>query len=142
MIVLINSFAKEKLKDIHNVISAMFYIENSDPDDLLKEIDILLDIIREENKDVLDAFGSWFNSYLSYLGNNDREEIQDKIEDIQGVKTMFETRLKEYGGRLKKEGKKEDAINMLADNLSVEKIAKYTGLSISEIKSLRVPGKA
>ncbi len=144
--VLVNSFAKEKLKDIHNVISAMFYVENSNPEELSKEVDILLDIIKEENTEVLNAFASWVNSYLSYLGNNDKEEIHDKIEDLQGVKTMFETRLKEYGIKLetkvRKETKKEDAKNMLDDNLPVEKISKYTGLSVEEIISLKVPQKA
>ena len=74
----------------------MFYVENSDPDELLKEVDILLDLIKEENTEVLNAFASWVNSYLSYLGNDDKEEIQEKIEDLQGVKTMFETSLKKY----------------------------------------------
>ena len=32
--VLVNSFAKETLKDIHNAISAMFYVENLYPEEL------------------------------------------------------------------------------------------------------------
>ncbi len=138
----VNFFAKEKLKDIHNVISAMFYVENSDPEQLSKEVDILLDIIKEENTEVLNAFASWINSYLSYLGNNDKEEIQDKIEDLQGVKTMFETRLKEYGNKLETKVRKDTetrtAKNMLSDGVSIDKVAQYTGLSIEEIKSLKV----
>ncbi|HBD95387.1 MAG TPA: hypothetical protein DC057_14560, partial [Spirochaetia bacterium] len=59
----------------------------------------------------------------------------------QGVKTMFETRLKEYGGRLKKEGKKEDAIKMLKKGFSIADIVDITDLSIEEIKSLRIPEK-
>ncbi|OHD36765.1 MAG: hypothetical protein A2015_09465 [Spirochaetes bacterium GWF1_31_7] len=139
--VLVNSFAKEKLKDIHNVISAMFYVENSDPEQLSKEVDILLEIIKEENTEVLNAFASWVNSYLSYIGNNDKEEIHDKIEDLQGVKTMFETRLKEYGGRLKKDIESKTATKMLADGFSIDKVAKYTELSIDEIKKLKVVGR-
>ena len=119
----------------------MFYVENSDPDELLKKVDILLDLIKEENTEVLNAFASWVNSYLSYLGNDDKEEIQDKIEDLQGVKTMFETRLKEYGGKLKKERNKEIAIKMLNKNYPIEEISEMTGLSIGEIKSLKVPQK-
>ncbi|HBI38913.1 MAG: hypothetical protein A2015_01945 [Spirochaetes bacterium GWF1_31_7] len=63
----------------------MFYVENSDPDELLKKVDILLDLIKEENTEVLNDFASWVNSYLSYLGNDDKEEIQEKIEDLQKV---------------------------------------------------------
>ena len=36
----------------------------------------------------------------------------------------------------KDEGKQEDARNMLADGLPVEKVAQYTGLSIEDIQAL------
>jgi predicted transposase/invertase (TIGR01784 family) len=38
----------------------------------------------------------------------------------------------------KLEGKIEDAKNMLADSLPLDRIARYTGLTIERIKSLRI----
>ena len=37
----------------------------------------------------------------------------------------------------KLEGKKENALNMLKDGLPIEKVAKYSGLSIEQIKALQ-----
>ena len=54
---------------------------------------------------------------------------------------MFETRLKEYGGRLKKDIESKTATKMLADGFSIDKVAKYTELSIDEIKKLKVVGR-
>jgi len=58
---------------------------------------------------------------------------------------MFETRLKEYGNKLeikgRKEEKKETAVKMLNRNYPIEEISEMTGLSIGEIKSLKVPQK-
>lgn len=41
-----------------------------------------------------------------------------------------------YTGKM--EGKLEDAKNMLSENMSIDLIAKITGLSIEEIKTLQV----
>jgi len=38
--------------------------------------------------------------------------------------------------KLKQEGKIEDAINMIKDGLSIDKIIKYTGLPESELEKL------
>jgi predicted transposase/invertase (TIGR01784 family) len=40
----------------------------------------------------------------------------------------------------KREGKLEDAKNMLADGLPPEQIIRYTGLSPEQIESLRIGG--
>ncbi len=61
-----------------------------------------------------------------------REYMACRLHDRDVQKTAREE------GRLEgeKAGKLDDAKNMLADGLSIQAIAKYTGLTLSEIQSL------
>jgi predicted transposase/invertase (TIGR01784 family) len=63
---------------------------------------------------------------------------QKTINDHNSEKTMAREEGKAEGKAVgKAEGKKESALSMLADNLPVETISKYTGLSTDEINALK-----
>ena len=58
---------KKSLEKIKNAVSAIFYIENSNPQELSLEIDRLIDLIKDENLDIIRDFSQWFNNYLSSI---------------------------------------------------------------------------
>ena len=62
-----NQIPKKSLEKIKNAVSAIFYIENSSPEELEEEIDRLIDIIRDEDLAITREFAGWFNNYLSGL---------------------------------------------------------------------------
>ncbi|HBI39028.1 MAG: hypothetical protein A2355_12600 [Spirochaetes bacterium RIFOXYB1_FULL_32_8] len=66
------------------------------------------------------------------------EKLKQEVDKME-VETM--AYVTSFERLAKKEGKVEDALNMLQDGIPVEKVAKYTGLSIEEIKELKVPQK-
>ena len=116
-----------------------------------------------ENQKAKDA-GERYNIKLSlirklYTKGFDKSRALSVLKFIDWVITLpaiYEEKLKEEVDKMevgtmayvtsferlaKKEGKVEDALNMLQDGIPVEKVAKYTGLSIEEIKELKVPQK-
>ncbi len=83
-----------------------------------------------------------FIDWIISLPSSYEEKIKEEVDKLGGGTMRYVTnieRLAKIDG--KKDGKREDAINMLDDGLAVEKISKYTGLSIEEIKELKVPQK-
>ena len=160
-----NEFSKETLKQIENVVSALFYVENSIPETLLKEIDIVFEMIKDERPDEMQVFLNW----MRVIFNDTHEEIYHEIKHVEEIRTMFATKLEKYGEKLKKEamqegvkkgmqkgiqkGKQEGvkaglqegmhrkaiqtARALLAKNMNIQEISEITGLSVEEIKSLK-----
>jgi len=117
-----------------------------------------------ENQKAKDA-GERYNIKLSlmrklYTKGFDKNRALSVLKFIDWVITLpaiYEEKLKEEVDKMevgtmayvtsferlaKKEGKVEAALNMLQDGIPVEKVAKYTGLSIEEISTLKVAEKA
>ena len=141
-----NKIPKQSLEKIQNAVSAIFYIENSSPQELEQEIDILMDIIKDEDLSVVKELAGWFNNYLSGVSESiDKESISQKLETLMEVKVMFATKLKEHDEKLIKQGIEKGmekgiekgiertALNMLEAGISVEIISKTTGLTGKEI---------
>lgn len=143
--VLINQFSKRSLVKIRNVVSAMFYIENSLPAELEASMDELIKIIENEEAESLKILANWFNGYLKHIAKKhdaiDTNALYDQITSPMEVRQMFATKLKEYEETLltkgKIEGKIEAARRMLARGLDVTCIMDVTGLSQDEIETLR-----
>lgn len=69
-------------------------------------------------------------------------DIIDNIENVEEVKTMFIESVQKYKKKVFQEGIRKNtvdtAINMLQMGMTVEVIAKVTGLSPEEIEGLRL----
>jgi predicted transposase/invertase (TIGR01784 family) len=143
-----NEFSGETLSGIKNILSAVFYLENSDMNDVSNEIKNIVSLIEREKPQELRLFRKWIKHF--FYGN---DEISDKIEtsikEIEEVKDMLSTTLKkrdkiqfQYGieqgiEKGKREKAIETAIALLKDNMPIDKIADITGLSAEEITKLK-----
>ena len=84
-------------------------------------------------------------SYYNIHYNELREKVSYYKNDEEGIiemTTEFNKMLKESDQRGerrgRREGRRETAINMIADgSISLEKIAKYSGLSLNEVESIK-----
>jgi predicted transposase/invertase (TIGR01784 family) len=84
-----------------------------------KFVDTYLQLDREEEK--------------TFQAEVDRMELAQK-EEIMQVTTSWERKGIEQG---KLENQRSIALNMLKDNLPLEQISRWTGLSIAEIQKLQ-----
>jgi len=136
-----NDFSKETLKEIHNVISALFYVENSIPEKLLKEIDIMSEMIKNKRPAETHVFLNW----MRVTFNEKHEDIYHEIKHVEEIRTMFATKLEEYGEKLKKEALREGmhrkaiqtAKALLDKNMNIQEISEITGISVEEIENLK-----
>jgi len=139
--VIINEFSKTVLKKIRNIVSAIFYVENSDLNELKEEIAELLEMIKGEKPELIKLFASWVNNYL----NEKEPEIIEDIRMLEEVKTMLATSLDKqrklwYDEGLKDgedKGKIEAAKKMIVEGFDISVINKITGLTEKEIEKLK-----
>jgi len=94
-----NEFSKETLLQIQNVVSALFYVENSVPEELAKEIDNLYDMVKNEKPDEIAVLTNW----LRVIFRDDTRGIYQEVKQAEEIRTMFATKLEKYGEKLKKE---------------------------------------
>jgi len=139
-----NEFSKDTLLQIQNVVSALFYVENSVPEELAKEIDNLYDMVKNEKPDEIAVLTNW----LRVIFRDDTRGIYHEVKQAEEIRTMFATKLEQYGEKLKKEalrkGKQEGlhekavqtAKALLKKGMPLKDISEITGLSIKEIKKL------
>ena len=103
--IIINAIPKERLERIKNAVSAVFFVENSDPVTLAEEWERLEAILREEEDHAYEVFqrlGRWLKNYLETGGRGDPEAV-DRVKSTREVKAMFGTKLKQYGERSRSE---------------------------------------
>lgn len=139
------------MRRIKNAVSAVFYVENSDPESLAAEWDRLESIVQEEEDhayEVFERLGKWLRNYLETGGQGDPETIS-RVESTEEVRAMFGTKLQQYGERVAKkareegrqkgreEGLEQVALRMLDRGRSVEEIVEVTGLSENVIERLK-----
>ena len=150
-----NEISKETLLKIHNFVSAIFYIENSTPEQIKSEIMSIISLIEKERPDLIKLFRLFINNLFKTSNYNNIEEVNQEIDNIMEVKTMLEMALKRRDEQIrqdvlremnnnmnnkiietKKETKIETAKKMIEDNFSIESITRYTGLTEEEIRKL------
>jgi len=153
----INEIPKKTLLTIHNTVSAIFFVENSSPEELRTELRRVLKLLEKEHPAVIRLWRLWFNNAL---GNKDNK-LMEQVDNLQEVKAMFETRLKksleeqyekgtehgfekgtehgfekgtEYGFE---KGTIAIAENMIREGMDNKQIRIITGLSMKKIEALR-----
>ncbi len=135
-----NELPKETLLGIKNVLSAIFYLENSGMKDVSGEIKHIVSLIEKERPEELRLFRKWIKHFF-YGSDEISDEIANSIIEIEEVKDMLSTTLKKRDkvqfeqGKL--EGKLETARNLLNKKTSVKEIAEITGLAVEEIEKLK-----
>ena len=141
-----NEIPKEILLKIKNAVSAIFYIENSRPEDLKKECHTIIKLIEKEQPGIILLFRRWLNNLFQTSKEEwEKDDFNEQIDNLMEVKVMFETALKERDKKMIEQGiekgasKKaiETAKKMLEHGLSVQLIEECTGLSMDEIEKLR-----
>jgi len=144
--IIINKIEKKTLLKIHNVVSAIFLLENASLKELHKAFDDLIILLKDSSPVEVDGFKIWLNSLLKDRNIDIDEEIIQQLDSPQEVLPMFAATL----DRMEEEftlrgiekgldkGKKEIAINLLKSNFGLENTAKMTGLTIEELKKLKI----
>lgn len=79
-----------------------------------------------------------FIDWIMVLPMSLEEKIKNELDKMEGGAMAYVTSFEKIAQRKEKES---TAVNMLRDNLPIEKISKYTGLSIEEIRVLKIPQK-
>jgi predicted transposase/invertase (TIGR01784 family) len=113
----VNEIPTERLYQINNAVSAIFYVENSNPDDLAKNIQRLVELIKAENFEVLNVFSEWLEQFHD---SNTMTKTVSKIRKLTEVPTMYATALKEYGKKIYQEGAVAEQQNILIDLLKIK----------------------
>jgi predicted transposase/invertase (TIGR01784 family) len=147
-----NELQKETLLNIRNVLSAVFYLENSDMSDVAGEIKHIVKLIESERLEELRLFRKWIKSFF-YGDDNISDELESGIKEIEEVKDMLSSALKkrdkiQFEQGIEKGIEKgiqkgmhtkavETAKALLKEKMAIDKIACVTGLSIDEIKKLK-----
>ena len=108
----------------------------------------------DEAPEQFEIFGRWLSNYLA--GTAGEAAVIEPIRRVWEIKSMFATKLKEYGERLKEEARKEalqegrqegrregrqeerleTARAFKEQGVDAAVIAKATGLSLAEIEAL------
>ncbi len=148
--ILVNEISTETLLRIHNAVAAVFYVENADPQKLAETLDELMAILSDEAPEQFEIFGRWLSNYLA--GTAGEAAVTEPIRSVWEIKSMFATKLQEYGERLKEEARKEalqegrqegrqeerreTARAMKERGIEVAVITEVTGLSTEEIEAL------
>jgi predicted transposase/invertase (TIGR01784 family) len=136
----------EVLLKIHNLISAIIYLEKRKDETALREaIDKVIDLIKEENIIDIRMFTVWFKRMFRQKVNL---EEYDKIQNLSEVNTMLTAIADEIRQKSKLEGKiegkiegkleekREVAKKLKEEGLDSALISKATGLTEEEIEKL------
>jgi predicted transposase/invertase (TIGR01784 family) len=138
-----NEIPKDVLLQIQNVVSAIFYVENSSPVEVKAEMSKLVELLKKENTGVLKLFSNWINNFFRIKGESGGEEVSREINNLMEVRTMFETKVKEYGDMLMKQGIEQGEL-IDKQNVLIKQLSKKFGLTEEEkeyIKSITNPSK-
>ena len=104
------------LRDIHNAVSAVFYLEKSSSRDLGKRIKELSKIVSEVNHPIIKLLRSWINDYIKDFPDIDKNDaILLETLPIKERDSMFETALKGYVELQKQEAIKAGKAEGLAE---------------------------
>lgn len=134
-----NEIPKSSLLKIKNAVSAIFYVENSSPEELEAEIDKLIEIINDEDLEIASLFSNWLNNYLSAIdGFSEKDFISRKVENVMEVKTMFATKMKEYEKKLLEQGIEQGIEQERRNSVNRLKNKGFSNKEISEILDILV----
>jgi len=126
----------EEFKTVNNILAGVFKIITAKGEEEIKEILKVLRVRLEKAPEIKKFINEWLGHLFNYKGF--------RLENIneEGVEKMLVTYLKERDKKAKEESIEEIAKKSLQEGLSIEVIAKITGLSIEEIKALKLEIKS
>ena len=107
-------------------------LDNRDIEEAVKELEYIS--TDDEERAIIEAIRSGINDQNSRETIARKQGLEEGLE--KGLKQGKEEGLKQGKEEGLKQGKEEMARNMLKDNVDINIISKYTGLTIEEIKSL------
>ncbi len=144
-----NEITKETLLQIKNALSAIFYIETSDTEEIIEKLQKILDLLKKEKPDIINLFSNWC---LNVFRNED-QNFHEEINNLKELKSMLRDSLKKFRKKLIEEGmekgkkkwikkgvkdtKIETAQKMLELDFSIKDISAVTGLSVKEIEKIQ-----
>ena len=121
----------------------------TEPERLAETIDEVIAILSEK---AVERFSLWLQNFLAATTGG--EDAARPVRDLTEVRTMFATKLEQYGEKLKREARKEGlerglekgreenalpvARRLLARGESVSEVAEITELSETRVRALRV----
>jgi predicted transposase/invertase (TIGR01784 family) len=146
----VNELSKRDLVKIRNAVSTVFYIENSTPDDIVRNrtelVRLLAGVLEREGAAVVDSIVRWMYAAEKISTRTKRIET---IDDLTEVSTMWETAVKKWKSRILEQGiekgidrgieqgKLESAEKMVLKGMSDADIRDITGLSVRKIQDAR-----
>jgi flagellar biosynthesis/type III secretory pathway protein FliH len=99
-----NEFPKTSLRKLKNLASALFYIENSSSDEVVKAINEIIEIVmNEQDKKAVHRFIIWFRNLVERKRLKDDEGEDYRIYNPEEVRNMLTATLE----KLREEGIKE-----------------------------------
>ena len=117
----------------------MFYVENTDPERLGETIDEVIAILKGEAPEAVERFSLWLQNFLA--GTAGGEDVARPVRDLTEVRTMFATKLEQYGEKLKRQAREEEAVRvarrLLGRGESVADVASLTELSEERVREIR-----
>jgi predicted transposase/invertase (TIGR01784 family) len=113
----VNEIPTERLYQIKNAVSAIFYVENSIPEDLAKNIQKLVELIKAENFEVLRVFSEWFEQVHD---SSETTKTTLKIRKLTEVTNMYATALKNYGKKISAQSDISARQNILIDQMKIK----------------------
>lgn len=140
-----NEISKNVLLKIENAVSAIFYIENSKPEELRKEFENIVRLLKKEQPEIILLFKRWLNNLFQTAKEDwETNNFNEQIEDLMEVRIMFETALKERDQKMIEQGieqgiekdRRELTKRMKELGYPIVEISKITGLNTKEIEEL------
>lgn len=144
----VNRYDDKDLNEAANVISSVFFLDKKiRHDDILDRLREILKIFRRFDPDQLRLVLQWAEHvFMPRLPEAIKENVERvlheaSLQEVENVVTNLGIALDEMKEDAKtegkREGKREIARNMLLDDVSIDKVSKFTGLPLEEIEEMK-----
>jgi predicted transposase/invertase (TIGR01784 family) len=138
----INEIPKRELVRIRNAVAAVFYVENSTPEDIAKSrkelVSLLSAVLKNEGAELVQAIVERINRTQK---TSRKSSTIRTISDLTEVSSMWETAVKKHDRKVFEQGsseaKMESARKLIKKGMDNAFIRDVTGLSVAAIQSLR-----
>jgi hypothetical protein len=139
----INEIPKRELVKIRNAVAAVFYIENSSTEDVVKNrkelVSLLAAVLKKDGSEIVRSI---VDRLLEMQKLPKTSKAITRIEDLMEVSSMFEANTKKWETSVREEGREEgiekrDAEivqKMVENDMNNSDIRKITGLPFAKIE--------
>jgi predicted transposase/invertase (TIGR01784 family) len=143
-----NEFSRESLLNIRNAMGSIFLVENLDKSEIDDYLEIVFNILKTEEKEIVTEFIRFIRHYFST--NQKIHEAVDEYDDFEkGGLSMLANTIESWKEELLLTGEQkgiqkgirdntiETATKMLMEGFDLKTVHKITGLSVQEIEKLK-----